>query len=49
MERLRKELYGEKSKKFNSQRRILILLKRLINKEALDLNELSIEFNVSHS
>jgi hypothetical protein len=49
IERLRKELYGGKPKKINSQGRILILWDRLSEGEALDLNELAIEFDVSHS
>jgi hypothetical protein len=50
IEQLRTELDESKPKKINSQRRILILLKRLlVYKEALDLNELAKEFDVSHS
>jgi transcriptional antiterminator len=47
--RLREELSEGRTKKINSQERILILWKRLTKKEALDINELAIEFNVSHS
>ncbi|PEQ88002.1 hypothetical protein CN481_20210 [Bacillus sp. AFS006103] len=50
MEQLRKELFEVHPKKINSQKRILILTKRLfIHREALDLSELAKEFNVSHS
>lgn len=46
---LRKELYRGKSKKINSQERILLLWKRLNYEKSLDLNELAVEFNVSYS
>jgi hypothetical protein len=50
MEQLRKELFEVHPNKINSQKRILILAKRLfIHREPLDLSELAKEFNVSHS
>jgi hypothetical protein len=50
VDRLKTELYGKQPQKVKSQERILFLWKRLyFYNEALDLNELALEFGVSHS
>lgn len=47
--KMRLDTSKARPKKMNSQERILILWKRLSNKEALNLSELTVEFNVCHS